>query len=123
MRNLMLMGMVCLYLSGCTGAGSPTGIVATEAQPENEPPLGLVGLEKQLRTSLAASCPKATFALSKGVDGYSLVVDHETQMFMVHGSNMVGKWDEKAHEERGPKHNGFLLRLKVQGKWQGQLII
>ncbi len=71
----------------------------------------LQDLEKRLKEALKNACPKAEFAVEKGM----LVVQHKTKKFLTHGHSKakIDKEAAKTHEELGPEETGFILKLSA----------
>ncbi len=61
---------------------------------------------------LGAEAPK----IEVSQDGRDVDVRYRTQKFAIHGISMTGKIDEHTHEEIGPAHDGFRLKMTVEEK-------
>ena len=67
--------------------------------------------EERLRTALADVSPAPLY---EHPGANTLVVKYKARKFMVHGSNLQGRFSEKAHETDGPSYTGFILTVRVQ---------
>jgi hypothetical protein len=63
-------------------------------------------------TALRALCKAHASFSTRG--SQSLLVKYKTRKFMVHGMSMIGEHNQEAHEEEGPRYNGFLLSIHLQ---------
>jgi hypothetical protein len=80
-------------------------------EPLDDTPLHQV--EKSIRRALPDLAKELRFEYPKS--SRSLVVYYRTRTFMVHPSlPKTGDYSEKAHEEVGPGHKGFRLKLHLQ---------
>jgi len=76
----------------------------------------IVNLELKLQNIIKDKFPKADFATKPNF----LQISENVMTYMIHTVDKTGSISEKAHEENGPKHNGFLLRIQVvEGIYQG----
>ena len=74
----------------------------------------LKAVEKSLRSLTETLEPKPQSTFDN--NGTSLTMTYQTQKFKIHGRNKGGNISEETHDEVGPSHLGFILRVHMQRK-------